>query len=352
VQANVLVVDDDSIQHELLSEILRLEGYAVSFASDGLEAEQLIAQAPPDIVLLDVKLPYKNGLDVCRGIKQNPDTRLIPVVMVTGLSEAEDRLMGINAGADDFLTKPVDRAELRARVRLLLKRKEYTDELDRADHVLMALGRSIEAKDTYTEGHCLRISEYSLLLGKELNLSGEDLRALSLGGHVHDIGKVGVPDAILLKPTSLSPEEWAVMRTHTLIGENICRPMRSFSVVLPIIRSHHEKQDGSGYPDGLSGRAIPLLARVMQLADIFDALTTERPYKRAFSRVEALEQMQIEVEKGWWDPELFSIFAALVEREQLPNLAAAQLTVAGPRTIEDEEERPRHGVLLKFSSKR
>ena len=328
MQAKVLVVDDDPIQCELLSEILEHEGYAVTLAADGLEAEQYIGQSPPDIILLDVNIPYKNGLEVCRDIKQHPDTRLIPVVMVTALSDAQDRLMGINAGADDFLIKPIDRTELRARVRCLLKRKEYTDELDRADHVLMALGRSIEAKDPYTDGHCIRISEYSVLLGKELSLPDEDLRALHLGGSVHDIGKVGVPDAILLKPSSLSAEEWTVMRTHTLIGENICRPLRSFYPVLPLIRHHHEKQDGSGYPDGLSGGAIPLLARVMQLADVFDALTTIRPYKRALGRDEALEQMHLEVGKGWWDQELFSIFTALAEREQFPYVMPNRLAVA------------------------
>jgi putative two-component system response regulator len=328
VQAKILVVDDDLIQRELLNEILQLEGYTVTLAGDGLQAEQIIGQSPPDIVLLDVNIPHKNGLEVCHDIKQSPETRLIPVVMVTGLSDAEDRLMGINSGADDFLTKPIDRTELRARVRCLLKRKEYTDELDRADHVLMALGRSIEAKDPYTDGHCLRISKYSVLLGQELSLSNEDLRALNLGGSVHDIGKVGVPDAILLKPAPLSPEEWTVMRTHTLIGENICRPLRSFYPVLPIIRNHHEKQDGSGYPDGLSGSAVPLLARVMQLADVFDALTTQRPYKRALSRAEALEQMQIEVDQGWWDPELFAVFAALVEKERLPDMMPNRLAFA------------------------
>jgi putative two-component system response regulator len=310
--AKILVVDDEPSQRELLAEMLGIEGYCVECASDGRYAELILGRSSPDLVLLDVNLPHKNGFDVCRRIRKDPDLRLVPVVMVTGLTEAEDRLRGIEAGADDFLSKPIDRAELKARVRSLLRRKEYTDELDRADQVLMALGNSIEAKDSYTEGHCARISEYSALLGLELKLSSDDLRALRIAGSVHDIGKIGVPDAILLKKGPLLPEEWEIMRSHTLIGERICSPLRSFQPVLPIIRSHHEKQDGSGYPDGLRGARVPLLARVMQLADVFDALTTERSYKHALSTDAALAQMQIEVNRGWWDPLLFAIFANLV----------------------------------------
>ena len=315
--AKILVVDDDPSQRELLHELLEFEGYSVHCAFDGRHAEDALESCSPDLVLLDVNLPYKNGFELCRRIRIDLDLRLIPVVMVTGLTETEDRLRGIDAGADDFLTKPIDRSELKARVRSLLRRKEYTDELDRADQVLMALGCSIEAKDPYTKGHCARISEYSVLLGRALRLSADDLRALRIAGSVHDIGKIAVPDAILLKKVPLQPEEWAVMRNHTLIGEQICRPLRSFQPVLPIIRSHHEKQDGSGYPDGLCGEQVPLLARVMQLTDIFDALTTERSYKRALSTSAALVQMQTEVEQGWWDPALFRIFADLVRKGQL-----------------------------------
>lgn len=317
----VLVVDDEHSQRELLSEMLQLDGHTVTVASDGRQAEALLRSQSPDIVLLDVNIPYKSGLELCRQIKLDPDTQLIPVVMVTGLSDSHDRVRGIDAGADDFLTKPIDRCELIARVRALLKRKEYTDELDRADRVLMALGRSIEAKDSYTDGHCARISGYSVLLGRQLNLSPHDLRALRIAGSVHDIGKIGVPDAILLKKGPLTPDEWTVMRAHTVIGERICNPLRSFQPVLPIIRSHHEKMDGSGYPDGLRDGDVPLLARVMQLTDIFDALTTERSYKPALTGTEALDQMQVEVDKGWWDPKLYDVFSQLAVREGFPRAA-------------------------------
>jgi len=326
--AKILVVDDETSQRELLSEMLGIEGYLVDCASDGRRAELILRSSSPDLVLLDVNLPYRDGFELCRVIREDPDLRLIPVVLVTGLTEAEDRLRGIEAGADDFLSKPFDRAELKARVRSLLRRKEYTDELDRADQVLMALGRSIEAKDPYTEGHCARISEYSVLLGQELQLSSDDLRALRIAGSVHDIGKIGVPDAILLKKGPLLLEEWEIMRDHTVIGERICSPLRSFHPVLPIIRSHHEKQDGSGYPDGLRADRVPLLARVMQLADVFDALTTERSYKHAVDTGAALAQMQIEVEKGWWDPALFRVFVRLVADGHFRHLAPALNAIA------------------------
>lgn len=326
--ARVLVVDDELSQRELLSELLELDGYEATCAADGRQAEQLLCDALPDLVLLDVNLPYRNGFDICRQIKQNPESQLVPVVLVTGLTETQDRIRGIEAGADDFLSKPFDRSELTARVRCLIKRKEYTDELDRADHVLMALGRSIEAKDTYTEGHCARISAYSTLLGEAIGLSREDLRALRIAGYLHDIGKVGVPDAILLKKGPLLEEEWVVMRTHSVIGERICSPLRSFQAVLPIIRSHHERQDGSGYPDGLSGDRVPLLARVMQIADVFDALTTQRPYKTALPLEAALEQMQREVDRGWWDPVLFRSFADISRHQNLPYAPDALQSVA------------------------
>jgi len=316
--ARILVVEDDLSQRELLTEMLSLDGYSVLCASDGIQAEALLFDSLPDLVLLDVNLPFRNGFEICRRLKERLETRLIPIVMVTGLTDSHDRLRGIEAGADDFLTKPFDRLELKARVRSLVQRKEYTDELDRADHVLMAMGASIEAKDPYTVGHCARISAYSTLLGDALGLSPEELRALRIAGSVHDIGKIGVPDAILLKPGPLSEAEWVIMRHHTVIGERICRPLRSFQSVLPIIRSHHEKQDGSGYPDGLRGDKVPLLARVMQIADVFDALATERPYKAAMSCEDALRQMQAEVERGWWDLALFQIFTALARREGLP----------------------------------
>lgn len=308
MSATILIVDDEPAIRGLLEEVLRLQGYRVFTASDGRAALEEFTRRQPDLVLLDVVMPVLNGFEVCRRLKENPETRLTPIVMVTALSASGDRVRGIEAGADDFLNKPFDRSELLARVRSLLKLKAHTDELERAESVLFALARSVEAKDPYTEGHCERLADSSARLGERLGLPADQITALRRAGIVHDLGKVAVPDAVLLKQGPLTAEEWRVMREHPVAGERICAPLKSFHLVLPIIRHHHEKSDGSGYPDGLRGDRIPLTARALQIVDVYDALTTERPYKRALAREEALDTMEAEVRKGWWDQDLFAEF--------------------------------------------
>src|ERR1700693_3050254 len=302
VAGTILVADDQASNRELLEELLTVEGYKVASVSSGAAALEQMSIIPIDLVLLDVMMPDLTGFAVCEKLKANPDTYLIPVILVTALSDKQDRIEGIRAGADDFLTRPVDRTELLARVRSLLKLKQRTDELERAESVLFSLARSIEGKDPYTHGHCERLSEYSARLGEQLGLSEDQITALRRGGVVHDVGKIAVPDAILLKPGRLTPDEWTIIREHSAVGERICAPLKSFRFVLPIIRHHHEKLDGSGYPDGLRGDAIPITARVLQIVDVYDALTTDRPYKKAFSITDALQTMKEEVAKGWWDP--------------------------------------------------
>lgn len=327
MNTRILVADDQIANLELLAEILAAEGFDVITAGDGAEALNQFAESHPDLVLLDVIMPHFNGFDVCQMIKSNPDTRLTPVVLVTGLSAVEDRVAGIKAGADDFLTRPVDRSELLARVRSLVNLKAYTDELERAESVIFALARSIEGKDPATEGHCERLSDYATRLGKHLGLSDDQITALRRAGIVHDVGKVAVPEAILLKPGPLTPEEWQVMKQHPVVGERICQPLKSFRLVLPIIRHHHEKGDGTGYPDGLKGQQIPLTARILQIADVFDALTTKRPYKSALAAPEALEIMEGEVRKGWWDRDIFSAFQHVCRENDESLLRRAQTSV-------------------------
>src|SRR5258707_1978827 len=312
VTGTILVADDESAKRELLEELLTAEGFKVASVSNGAAALDQLAIVPIDLVLLDVMMPNLTGFEVCEKIKANPDTYLIPVVLITALSEKQDRLEGIKAGADDFLTRPVDRTELLARVRSLLTLKLRTDELERAESVLFTLARSIEGKDPYTHGHCERLAEYSASLGEHLKLSEDQVTALRRAGIVHDIGKIAIPDSIILKPSGLSPEEWKLMREHPVVGERICAPLKSFRSVLPIIRHHHEKFDGSGYPDGLAGEAIPITARALQTVDVYDALTTDRPYKKAYSITDALQTMKQEVGKGWWDPQIFDQFERLV----------------------------------------
>jgi putative two-component system response regulator len=258
-------------------------------------------------------MPGVTGYEVCARLKENERTRLIPVIMLTSLGDLEDKIRGIEAGADDFLTKPFHHAELSARVRSLLKLKQFTDDLEQAEDVLCTLGLSVEAKDAYTEGHCERLSRYSMTLGQSLGLSPEQLRALRRGGYLHDLGKIAIPESILNKRSGLSQEEWQVMREHPVIGERICKPLKSLKLVLPIIRHHHERWDGSGYPDGLKGEEIPLTARIIQIVDIYDALRTTRPYKPSLSRERVFSILRHEAERGWRDPELVEHFIMLME---------------------------------------
>ena len=309
----ILVVDDQEPNRELLDELLTAQGFKVITVPDGASAFLELTRAEVDLVLMDVMMPDLSGFEICDKIKSDPETCLIPVVLITSLSEKEDRIEGIKAGADDFLTRPVDRTELLARVRSLLRLKQRTDELERAEAVLFTLARSIEGKDPYTHGHCERLSEGSTRLGAHLGLAEDEVTALRRAGVVHDIGKVAVPDAILLKPGKLTEDEWKLMREHSVVGERICAPLKSFRLVLPIIRHHHEKLDGSGYPDGLRGDAIPMTARILQIVDVYDALTTARPYKRAFSIADAFQTMREEVDKGWWDRHIFDEFEQLLK---------------------------------------
>jgi putative two-component system response regulator len=311
---SILVVDDNLRNAALLKDLLESRGYPTVAAPNAAAAEVEIRKQAPDLILLDVVMPGKSGYEVCRELKGDAKTRLIPIVMITGLTTREDRLKGIEAGADDFLTKPISSEELFARVGSLLKLKEFTDELETVDSVLCTLGLSVEARDPYTEGHCERLARNASDLGRHLGLEEESLLALRRGGFLHDLGKIAVPDEILKKGSDLTEAEWAIMKQHPVTGETICRPLKSLRLVLPIIRHHHEHSDGSGYPDGLTSKEIPLLPRILQVVDVYDALRTARPYKAAYGHEEATIMMRHEAQSGLWDEQLVSEFIGMLSK--------------------------------------
>jgi len=290
-------------------------GYVVVTAPDGATALQAVVHDRPDLVLLDVNMPGIDGFEVCRRLKADPATRLLPVVLITSLTASEDRIRGIEAGADDFLSKPPVIAELEARVRSLTRLKRYTDELDSAEAVILSLGLIIEARDPSTNGHCQRLAKYAVALGTRLGLSDDHLVALNRGAYLHDVGKIAIPDAVLLKRGRLTEPEYALMQQHTVIGDNLCSELRLLEDVRPIVRHHHERPDGTGYPDGLKGEAIPLLARILSVVDVYDALTTARPYKTALPPDQAVRELREEAAKGWKFEAIVEEFAALVAED-------------------------------------
>ena len=309
-RGTIVVVDDDPAIARLLERILLANGYKVLAAPNGCDALRLIQQALPDVILSDVRMPEVDGFDLCRAVKQDPRIRLTPVVLMTGLAARQDRIQAIDCGADDFLSKPFDEQELIARVGSLIRLKRRTDDLVSAEAVIISLALTIEARDPHTDGHCQRLSRYASILGERLNLGESDLEALRWGGIVHDIGKIAIPDAILLKPGKLTDEEMTRMKQHTVIGDKLCAGFRALDRVRPIVRSHHERLDGSGYPDGLRGDAIPLLAQIISIADVYDAVTSERPYKPAETPEGGYAALQTEVLRGWKRADLVNLFIA------------------------------------------
>jgi putative two-component system response regulator len=314
ISASILVADDDETSTRFLHRLLAREGHRVSVAHTGDQALAMCAASPPDLVLIDLVAPRGVGFDVCRSLKEQPTTRFVPVVIVTAPTGHGDRLKGIDAGCDDFLTKPFDAMELHARIRSLVKLKRYTDELESAESVIIGLGATIEARDPCTRGHCQRLAHYATMLGRHLGLDDGDLSALGRGGFLHDIGKIAVPDAVLLKEGTLDPHESRVMQKHPLVGDTLCAGLRSLQNVRPIVRHHHERLDGTGYPDGLRSGEVPLLAQIVGIVDVFDALTTARPYRPAQPAEVACEVLTSEAAKGWRDRVLVEEFVGAVTR--------------------------------------
>jgi len=301
----VLVVDDDPKNLKLMQAMLIPLKYELFTAESGRGALDIMSKMDIDLVLLDVMMPEMDGFEVCRRIKKNPNTKMIPVVLVTALDDLDSRIKGIEAGADDFLSKPASRPELIARTKSLIKLKLMNNSLTSIENVLFSLARAVEAKDTYTQGHTERVASLSMALGKRLELPPQDMTALSFGGVMHDIGKIGVPMSILNKPGKLNEEEWDIMKKHSTIGYNIGLPLeKNLGAALQVIQHHHEKMDGSGYPDGLKGEDIPVVARIVGIADIFDALTTDRPYREGMSTERAIEILIEESDMGKLDKKI------------------------------------------------
>jgi putative two-component system response regulator len=304
----VLVVDDDAAHRMLIREILSSSKYHLVEAENGQEALQCLARDDFDVVLMDRTMPVMDGISTCRVIREQLGNHLLPVVMVTGTHSVDDLASSFDAGVSDFIRKPYAHVELRSRVDGAAQKKRLTDQLDNAENLLFALARMVEAKDTETGDHCSRLAHTAVAFGRVLGLGENDLDALRRGGVLHDMGKLGVPDSILLKSGPLTDAEWDVMRQHSAIGAHLCTSLKSMSKTLPIIRHHHERWDGGGYPDGLAGEEIPLLARVFQLCDIHDALAHARPYKEAFPLPKIISIFEEELNKGWRDPELTRVF--------------------------------------------
>ena len=313
----ILVVDDDPQLRAVLLRFLEREGYEPTPAESGEEALQRVAETLPDLVLLDVMLPGElNGFDVCRRLKEDPRTALIPVTILTGLSDAEARQSGIEAGADDFIHKPFEYPLLRARLRTQLRIKRLTDQLESTEMVIFSMARWVEVKDPYTEGHLKRIAGYGALVAEALGLSPDDVRTVRYAGILHDIGKIGVRESILRKPGKLDSKEQEELRRHAEYGAEIVAPMRFANEVAPIIFSHHEHWDGRGYPRGLAGEAIPVGARIIAVVDAWDAMTTDRPYRPSLGETEALRRLRNGA-GNQWDPKVVETFVALLQAGRL-----------------------------------
>ena len=314
--AKILIVDDNPTIVDLLERILVHDGYTTMIARNGLEALEIVARDPPDLILLDIMMPLLDGFTVCQRLKEDEATALIPVTMITGLDDREHRRRAIEVGSNDFLTKPFDANLLRARIRSQLRVKRLTDQLERTEQVVFMLALAVEAKDTYTKGHLRRLASYSEQLAMAAQLPLHQRIAIRFGGLLHDIGKISIDDAILRKRGDLTAEEYEQIKQHPDYGARIIQSMRFANEVGPIIRHHHERWDGLGYPLGLSGEAIPIGARIVAIVDAYDAMTTDRPYRCALNQSDVLQRLR--AGRGTqWDPQLLDLFLTLVEGGQL-----------------------------------
>ncbi len=304
----ILIVDDHKLSRELFKEYLTGAGYDIVEAKNGEEALSKLEEFSPDLVILDIIMPVMDGYEVCRRIKEDRRTTLLPVIMVTGLEDFDAKMKALALGADDYINKPINERELTMRVSNHLRIKQLTDQLESAENVIITLVRTIEAKDPYTRGHSERVEESARRLGAELALSEHDLQILSRAALLHDVGKIGVDDSIIRSRSKLTSEQIEKVQDHPSIGIDIIRSLSSLSEVLDVIQSHHERFDGAGYPEGLAREDIPIAARIIAVSDTFDALTTDRPYRKAVGRQQAFDEMRRSALSGQLDPKLVEKF--------------------------------------------
>jgi len=332
----ILVVDLASPDRTNWKSFLENQGYEIFMAGDEDTALRQCHLLQPDLIILHDTLPEIDPFGLCRRLKESPRNELIPIVLIKAATESVDISRGQHAGAAEVWGTCTSLEEGLSRVQMLLRLNKYIDE--QAKSVVLSLARSIEAKDSLSEGHSNRMAEYAAELGKEEGLAEQELQELRIACLLHDVGKVAVPDSILMKPGRLDAEETEIVRQHPVVGERICAPLKSLRRILPVIRHHHERMDGSGYPDGLRGEQIPTQARILQIADIYDALTTDRPYRMALSSEEALQILDYEVMRGWLDTPLVSKFSAIRRASEDFRMSGRSMLASyygGPRSAEN-----------------
>jgi len=312
---SILIVEDIDAHLELMEAIFEKEGMRVFTAHNAAEAFQIIENSTPDLAILDVMMPGMNGYELCRRLKERYGTRFFPVILVTSLTELEDKIAGLEAGADDFISKPFKTIELMTRVNSLLKLKRFQEELDHSESIILTLAVALDAKDPYTKGHSERVGNLSQEFAAFIGLPEREQVLLKKAGIIHDIGKIGVGDTILHKRETLTEEELRAIEEHPVIGEKICRPLHSLRAILPAIRHHHERWDGRGFPDGLKGEDIPVMARILFIIDSFDAMVSERPYRSGGTVEEVLRRMEMERDLGQWDPFLLERFIEMMRKK-------------------------------------
>jgi len=311
----ILVVDDNITNVELLDAYLCAADYEVITAHDGHSGLDMAFSEDPDLLLLDVMMPGLDGYQVCAQLKTSEKTRLIPIIMITALTDIEDKIKGLNAGADDFISKPFNKHELMARVRSLLRIKSLHDDLDSSEDIILTLALALEAKDPYTKGHSERVAALAADLAKAIGLSDRAQDRIHKAGILHDIGKIGVSGKVLSKNSTLKSDEYDAIITHPSIGATICQPLKSLADIIPMIKYHHERYDGNGKPDGLVGDKIPLGARIISIADTYDAMTSTRPYRKAMKKEVALTVFEREINNGQWDQTLVTHFINLMKKD-------------------------------------